>query len=84
MTDFSTLFFKQDLIDLAVAGVYYTWSNGRAWSRLDRFIVFLGRHTYLTYAKNASPSFAQTTFHSYWTARAYMRSEDTLNLKICG
>ncbi|KAG6644474.1 hypothetical protein CIPAW_08G057000 [Carya illinoinensis] len=37
--NFTTLVFELDLVDLPLAGGDYTWSNGRAWSRLDRFIV---------------------------------------------
>ncbi|KAG6639537.1 hypothetical protein CIPAW_10G107700 [Carya illinoinensis] len=39
MTIFSDLIFKPDLIDLQMAGGDFTWSNGRAWSRLNRFLV---------------------------------------------
>ncbi|KAG6658973.1 hypothetical protein CIPAW_03G000300 [Carya illinoinensis] len=39
MADFSALFDKPDLINLPLARGDYTWSNGKAWSRLDRFIV---------------------------------------------
>ncbi|KAG6634121.1 hypothetical protein CIPAW_12G097200 [Carya illinoinensis] len=39
MTDFSALIFELDLLDLPLGGGDYTWSNGRAWSHVDRFIV---------------------------------------------
>ncbi|KAG6626954.1 hypothetical protein CIPAW_15G089100 [Carya illinoinensis] len=39
MADFSTLLFELDLMDLPLAGGDFTWSNGRAWSSLDRFVV---------------------------------------------
>ncbi|KAG6666274.1 hypothetical protein CIPAW_01G019700 [Carya illinoinensis] len=43
MTDFSFLIFELDLVDIPLDGGDFTWSNGRAWSRLDRFIVsFMG------------------------------------------
>lgn len=41
MSDFSALLFELDLVDLPLAWGDFTWSNGRAWSRLDRFIVSL-------------------------------------------
>lgn len=33
------LIFYMGLVDLLLAGGDFTWSNGRVWSRLDRFIV---------------------------------------------
>lgn len=39
MSIFSDLIFGLDFIDLLMAGGDFTWSNGRAWSRLDRFLV---------------------------------------------
>ncbi|XP_041001721.1 uncharacterized protein LOC121247439 [Juglans microcarpa x Juglans regia] len=39
MEDFSKFIFELDLMDLPLVGGEYTWSNGRAWSRLDRFLV---------------------------------------------
>ncbi|XP_041017909.1 uncharacterized protein LOC121260128 [Juglans microcarpa x Juglans regia] len=39
IADFSALIFELDLVDLPLAGGDFTWSNGRAWSRLDRFII---------------------------------------------
>ncbi|KAG6706733.1 hypothetical protein I3842_07G236000 [Carya illinoinensis] len=39
MADFSALLFDLNLVDLPLAGGDFTWSNERAWSRLDRFVV---------------------------------------------
>ncbi|KAF5476218.1 hypothetical protein F2P56_007951, partial [Juglans regia] len=39
MEDFSEFIFDLDLMDLPLVGGEYTWSNGRVWSRLDRFLV---------------------------------------------
>ncbi|KAG2680435.1 hypothetical protein I3760_11G099200, partial [Carya illinoinensis] len=41
MAEFSDLIFELDLVDLPLAGGDFTWSNGRTWSRLDRFLVSL-------------------------------------------
>ncbi|KAG2710662.1 hypothetical protein I3843_04G038800 [Carya illinoinensis] len=39
MADFSTLLFDLDLVDLPLARGDFTWSNVRAWSSLDKFVV---------------------------------------------
>ncbi|KAG2700481.1 hypothetical protein I3760_07G232900 [Carya illinoinensis] len=39
MANFSALLFDLDLVDLPLARGDFTWSNGRVWSRLDRFVV---------------------------------------------
>ncbi|KAF5451980.1 hypothetical protein F2P56_027028, partial [Juglans regia] len=39
MAEFSEFIFDMDLMDLPLVGGEYTWSNGRAWSKLDRFLV---------------------------------------------
>lgn len=39
IAEFFNLIFQQDLVNLPLAGGTFTWSNGRVWSRLDRFIV---------------------------------------------
>jgi len=42
MRDFSDFVFDQGLMDLPLAGGYYTWSrrlDPSVWSRIDRFLV---------------------------------------------
>ncbi|XP_042956371.1 uncharacterized protein LOC122292174 [Carya illinoinensis] len=39
MEEFSEFVFDLDLMDLPLLGGEFTWSNGRGWSRLDRFLV---------------------------------------------
>lgn len=39
MTNSSNLFFELHLIDLPLRGGDFTWTNGRAWSILDRFLI---------------------------------------------
>lgn len=39
MADFPDLIFKLDLNDLPLIGGDFTWSNGRSWFRLDKFLV---------------------------------------------
>ncbi|KAG6697656.1 hypothetical protein I3842_09G212200 [Carya illinoinensis] len=39
MADFLALLFYLNLVDLPLAGGDFTWSNERAWSRLDGFVV---------------------------------------------
>ncbi|KAF5461269.1 hypothetical protein F2P56_017384, partial [Juglans regia] len=39
MEEFSEFIFDLDLMDLPLVGGDYTWSNGRVWSKLDRFLV---------------------------------------------
>ncbi|XP_035545176.1 uncharacterized protein LOC118348231 [Juglans regia] len=39
MDEFREFIFDLDLMDLPLVGGEYTWSNGRVWSRLDRFLV---------------------------------------------
>ncbi|KAF5447771.1 hypothetical protein F2P56_033295, partial [Juglans regia] len=39
MAEFSEFIFDMDLMDLPLVGGEFTWSNGRVWSKLDRFLV---------------------------------------------
>ncbi|KAG6652617.1 hypothetical protein CIPAW_05G018700 [Carya illinoinensis] len=39
MSEFSDFISELQLVDLQMVGGDCTWSNGRAWSRLDRFSV---------------------------------------------
>ncbi|XP_042972866.1 uncharacterized protein LOC122304675 [Carya illinoinensis] len=39
MEEFFEFIFELDLMDLPLVGGEYTWSNGRVWSKFDRFLV---------------------------------------------
>ncbi|KAG2683697.1 hypothetical protein I3760_10G044500 [Carya illinoinensis] len=81
MADFLAQIFYLDLVDLPLARGDFTWLNGRAWSRLDRFILSSSWEEHFPdLCQKRLPRLCSDHFPIVLDCGVFMRGGDTLNL----